>query len=329
MLRALFIVAAVIVAAGAHAPRRGRRGHARDPRGRGMGGALHRRLAAAAGAKRLVGWRRTKRPDGALAHAIADRCVRAGACVGAAAFDRAGRGAEPLCGGGRRMRVRVGRGAWAVGWAAPGAAMPHALWPLALCVLGAAVTARAPSAIRWHYLYTCSDLGERRMASMGDAQSLARRQSWWAPFPPQARWPASLGAIALIAAAAPPGLRAQRFAFAPADWFGPPRAPWQRGALRRGDADRARGVSVAHWRPAARAAPALDIRRSGPCGAGALAWRCAAAVLRWCGLAILFATAARCSPSIRRGFRASSAWLAFGPAAIAAHGAGDAPHARL
>lgn len=205
--------------------------------------------------------------------------------------------------------------AWSAGhglihWAAQGGALAgveyllHALWPLALTLAGARATAQAPGrdTVR-HYLYDLQAIWANAAWPAAGAAALG----FWLLFNPwwgvaamaTTTWGSSLGAIALIAAAAPMTLYAAHIPhLRKTNWFAPTarvaaaahlfvaltlivRAAFNDGALAPGAAEGAElWTYSAVW--------ALF-------GAGALAYGAVRddAVLRWCGLAILFATAAK------------------------------------
>lgn len=178
--------------------------------------------------------------------------------------------------------------------------MLHALWPLALVLIGAELTARAPGrdTIR-HYL---CDLQAIWANAAWPAAAFAALGLWllfnpWWGFAPSSA--AALLAIALCALAAPMSLAARAIAhLRRPDWFDPAarvaaaahlfvaatllvRAAFHDWAINPGAAESAElWTYSAVW--------ALF-------GAGALALGAVRndSVLRWCGLAILFATAAK------------------------------------
>lgn len=180
----------------------------------------------------------------------------------------------------------------------------HALWPLTLTLAGARATAWAPGrdSVR-HYLYDLQAIWANAAWPAAGVAALG----FWLLFNPwwgvaamaNTAWGSSLFAIALIAAAAPMTLYAMRIPhLRKPDWFAPAarvaaaahlfvavtlivRAIFHDGALAPGAAEGAElWTYSAVW--------ALF-------GAGALAYGAVRddAVLRWCGLAILFATAAK------------------------------------
>jgi len=180
----------------------------------------------------------------------------------------------------------------------------HALWPLAFTLGGAALTQRAPGrdTVR-HYLYDLQAIWANAAwpAAGGAALGLwALFNPWWGAAPADARTlGATIAAIALSAIAAPLTLLAARVPHVrKPDWFAPAarvaaaahvfvaltlivRATFHDGALAPGAAGGAElWTYSAVW--------ALF-------GAGALAYGALRddAVLRWCGLAVLFATAAK------------------------------------
>ncbi len=180
----------------------------------------------------------------------------------------------------------------------------HALWPLALVLAGAALTARAPGreTIR-HYLYDMQAIWANAAWPAAGVAALGlwlAFNPWWgiAPATVHDAGAAAL-VIALCIAAAWMSLAAARVPhLRKADWFAPAarvaaaahllvaltlivRAAFNGGAIAPGAAD-----SAELWTYSA--AWALF-------GAGVLAYGAvrADAVLRWCGLAILFATAAK------------------------------------
>lgn len=194
--------------------------------------------------------------------------------------------------------------AWSAGhgllrWLADDA-LAHTLWPLALVLGGAALTARAPGrdTIR-HYLYDLQAIWANAAWAGAAVAALGLWlvfNPWWGALP--ARGPA-LAAIALCALAAPMTLAAARIPhLRKLEWFAPAaraaaaahlfvaatlivRAAFHGWSITPGGADSAElWTYSAVW--------ALF-------GAGALAIGAVRndAVLRWCGLAILFATAAK------------------------------------
>jgi len=202
--------------------------------------------------------------------------------------------------------------AWCAGhglirWALPGAALEaylHTLWPLALTLAGAALTRRAPGrdSVR-PYLY---DLQAIWAAAAWPASATAALglwllfNPWWGLAPASTRAAAeSIALLALLIATASMTLQAAQIPhLRKPEWFAPAarvalaahlfvaatlavRAAFHDGALAPGGAEGAElWTYSAVW--------ALF-------GAGALAYgaRRDDAVLRWCGLVILFATAAK------------------------------------
>ena len=179
----------------------------------------------------------------------------------------------------------------------------HALWPLALVLLGSALTARAPGrdTIR-PYLF---DLQAIWANAVWPAAILAALglwllfNPWWGAWPAQVRGSAAIALIVLCAGAALMTLSSARVAhLRKGEWYAPAaraatlahlfvaltlivRAAFHDGALASGGAD---GGEL--WTYSA---------VSALFGAGALAYGAVRddPVLRWCGLALLFATAAK------------------------------------
>jgi uncharacterized membrane protein len=180
----------------------------------------------------------------------------------------------------------------------------HALWPLALVLIGAALTRRAPGrdTIR-HYLYDLQAIWANAAWPAAGVAALGLWlvfNPWWGALGADTRTPAaSIAAIALCGAAAWMTLQAARVPhLRKPEWYAPAarvaaaahllagvtltvRAVFHDGVLAAGAAE---GAEL--WTYSA--AWALF-------GAGALAYGAMRddAVLRWCGLAILFTTAAK------------------------------------
>lgn len=183
-------------------------------------------------------------------------------------------------------------------------ALVHALWPLTLVLAGAAITRRAPGRdIIRHYLYDLQAIWANAAWPAAGAAILGLWlifNPWWgaAPAPSEAA-PAAALVIVLCLGAAWMSLAAVRIPhLRQAEWF----APAARVA--------ATGHMLVALTLAVRAAFHAGVVAPGPAentelwtysaawalfGAGVLAYGAvrANAVLRWCGLAILFATAAK------------------------------------
>lgn len=179
----------------------------------------------------------------------------------------------------------------------------HALWPLALVLLGSALTMRAPGreTIR-PYLYDLQAIWANAAWPAAVAAALGLWllfNPWWGAWPGEMRGSAAIALIVLCACAALMTLSSTRVPhLRKAEWFAPAaraatvahlfvavtlivRAAFHDGALAPSGAEGAElWTYSAVW--------ALF-------GAGALAYGAVRddPVLRWCGLAILFATAAK------------------------------------